>query len=66
MDGTEYIPDILERGEAQIERYCLPDGRIECCNCKAAVEPDDVVPADGSPYALPLCPACADEAGIFY
>lgn len=64
------IPDPIERGEARAEREfderSLPGGKMRC-HCGAVFDPEtEGGTTSPDPYAMPVCPACFEEAYLFF
>ena len=53
------IPDLIERGEARIERFIdRIQGDIYACSCGHECKLDEAEALSSDPYAEIFCPAC--------
>ena len=59
----DYIPDILERGEARCEAWETENvcGGIAKCACGRTFDIDDGETCSADPFAIPVCPTCFME-----
>ena len=59
-----YIPDPIEQMESSAERAYFemlqPDGSLKC-GCGKLFKEDEGIVMSPNPYAMPVCPDCADE-----
>ena len=56
---NDYIPDPLEIGEMQADRYAdRINGNQYTCSCGKTCLLDEVECISSNPYAEPFCPAC--------
>ena len=60
----DYIPDPLERGEANAEAWAAQNWKgieYRCPGCERWCNEDDMHPSTPDPFSLPICGKCVDE-----
>lgn len=62
-DIFDYVPDPIERGEQRCESWYFDNVRdgVATCSCGKQFKLEDGETLSADPYAIPVCPECADE-----
>jgi hypothetical protein len=62
MRSAMYLPDPIERGEQRCEDWYFRNVRngVAKCQCGEAFKIEDGETLSADPYAIPVCPTCAE------